>query len=547
MPISIGVGSKGVGTAVSVQATTGVTTTPGSFFEVGFVTDGALTVSSVVDSFSNTYVLVTGPINVAAGGGIAFVYRSTTQLGGASHTATVTMSGAGRMTVLFCEIKGASGFDLGNGVNDAASPFVSPSISTTKARELLVGMIGGDSASNPATHAESTGMLVLATAEELNGVANWVGCFASRVVSATGSYNCSFTENGSTNCAVFIGGWIEASAAGAGGRLFSNPGVGPFMAARFPAFQQGIVSSSIGTLEGAADQVSAVSADITGIGNLNGAAVVLVVTAATLTGALNGNGASIVGVVTVASGSLLGDLKGAAVANASAAAQGSLLGDLKGAVAALATSAAAITGTGALTGSSIGWSVTAGQLADGASANLTGASVLTTIASGQTSAIGQLQAASVSGIYTAAQLTGLINIQAASVGFTAALGSLTDDSLSNLSGAVVSMTIATAEGTSEFSVISPDAAGSVPGFVPSDIKGPYKRKGQIFGETFPVSPDLGIQQAIPATLDVKYVSPLQRMSDGIDALTESESQESLVHDQVLAAFALWAMMESDGR
>lgn len=211
MTISIGVGSKGVGTGVSSQATTGVTTNSGSFFVVGFVTDSGLTVSSVVDSFSNSYSLIKGSVSMAGGGGLGFLYRSTTTTGGASHTATPTMSGAGRMTVFFAEIIGASGFDLGDGANDPSSPFVSPNIVTTNARELLLGQIVGDSASNPATNAESTGMAVLAAAQELDGAANWVGCIASRVVSSTSTYNCSFTESGSVDCAVFIGGWIEAA------------------------------------------------------------------------------------------------------------------------------------------------------------------------------------------------------------------------------------------------------------------------------------------------------------------------------------------------
>jgi len=210
MTIAIGVGSKGVGTGVSSQATTGVTTqASGSLFAVGFVTDAGLTVISVVDSKSNAYSLIKGSVSMAGAGGLGFLYRSTGSVGGASHTATVTMSGAGRMTVFFGEILGTSAFDLGNGVEDAASPFASPSITTTSARELLLGMIGGDSASNPATNAESTGMVILSAAEELNGAANWVGCFASRVVSATGSYNSSFTESGSVDCAVFIASWIE--------------------------------------------------------------------------------------------------------------------------------------------------------------------------------------------------------------------------------------------------------------------------------------------------------------------------------------------------
>lgn len=211
MTISIGVGSKGVGSGVSSQVTTGVTTNNGSLFAVGFVTDAGLTVTSVVDSKSNSYSLIKGSVSLGSATGQAFLYRSTGTAGGASHTATVTMSGAGRMTVFFGEIIGASGFDLGDGVEDAASPFASPGILTTQARELLLGMIGGDSAANPATNAESTGMSILSAAEELNGV-NWVGCFASRVVSVTGTYNSSFTENGSVDCAVFIAGWKEAAA-----------------------------------------------------------------------------------------------------------------------------------------------------------------------------------------------------------------------------------------------------------------------------------------------------------------------------------------------
>lgn len=214
MAIAVGVTSKGRTASSSSIATTGVATqASGSTFVIGVVWNN-VGFTSVTDNKTNTYTQLGGlDLQPGAAASHARLYYCQNGNGGAGHTGTLTLAGADNCAIFFLEITGAlaASFDLGNGNLDTASPFTSPSITTTQARELLIAYLAGDSGSNPATHAESTGFTVQSAAEETNGSSFWTGCLASRLVTSTASYNASFTESGATRGAVFVIGFKEAA------------------------------------------------------------------------------------------------------------------------------------------------------------------------------------------------------------------------------------------------------------------------------------------------------------------------------------------------
>lgn len=220
MAIAIGVSSKGrTGGATSI-ATTGVTTqASGSVIVGGMIFQG--TFSSYVDNKSNTpYVQISVERTFdTTFSGKARMYYFANAAGGATHTTTAAITVANAITNLMAEITGAdtaSPLDTGaTSAIDTASPYTA-SITPTVGNRLLVAFLAGDSGSNPATHAESSGFTILTSAEETNGATFWEGCLAYKIVAADGStaYTVSFTDSGAAETGVFLAAFKEATAAG---------------------------------------------------------------------------------------------------------------------------------------------------------------------------------------------------------------------------------------------------------------------------------------------------------------------------------------------
>lgn len=210
--MQVGQTSKGRTSLGNSVDTTGVTTNVnGSNFYVAVITGVAQAISTPTDNFSNIYSLVR---NVAVTlGPEAAVYECINGIGGASHVVSCGITGGpAAVTGLFLEMLDAGARDKENGVEDDASPFTSPSVSTVLPVELLIGMLAGNSSSNPATHAISSaspasGWTIQSAADETNGASFWTGCLATQLVGVTGAYNSGFTETGSgspANIAAFI-------------------------------------------------------------------------------------------------------------------------------------------------------------------------------------------------------------------------------------------------------------------------------------------------------------------------------------------------------
>src|SRR3972149_8455839 len=137
------------GTPVTTPART---TTPGSTIVLCGDWNTGDPFVSFTDSKGNTWTQIQTELGASPR---TRMYYAENMLGGTNHTFTLTIPSAGQPSIWMVEIRDAKlvgAFDLGARQADAASPFTSPGIATTDADEVLVGFLGGDLVSNPATH-----------------------------------------------------------------------------------------------------------------------------------------------------------------------------------------------------------------------------------------------------------------------------------------------------------------------------------------------------------------------------------------------------------
>lgn len=232
MALAPGVATKGTSTGATSLVTGSVTTqVAGSLMITAELFQATSTFSSVVDSKSNAYTQLGTEQAFAAGNGKARLYYKENAVGGASHTSTFTNVGSAAMTDFLAEFTGVLTSGSLDGavqqVNDAATPFTL-AITPSAGPRLLVALFGGDSGSNPATHAESSGFTIIANANETNGVSFWVGCLAYKIVTGDGAtaFTASFTETGGTSCGIILAAF-KGSPDSMGARLGTGPGYGP--------------------------------------------------------------------------------------------------------------------------------------------------------------------------------------------------------------------------------------------------------------------------------------------------------------------------------
>lgn len=201
--VGIAVKGSGAGTAVTSSGTSQATA---STFYIFAHWDTGSTFTSVADSKSNTYTLVGA--EQAIGAFRTRLYRCVNGTGGASHTATLVVSGAGGATVYLVEATGcntSSPVDQSDRRTESASPYtLAAGLTTTQANELLLSFFAGDSGSNPATNAESGLGSSTIVVEETNGAANWTGAVAKSYKTSTGTFNPSWTQTGTVDGAVFL-------------------------------------------------------------------------------------------------------------------------------------------------------------------------------------------------------------------------------------------------------------------------------------------------------------------------------------------------------
>ncbi|HEX2672962.1 MAG TPA: hypothetical protein VHM25_18905 [Polyangiaceae bacterium] len=219
MTIAVGGSGKASVTGVASAATSSTTTSAtGSTFVIPAVIDFSTSFGVVDDNMGNTFTQVGSEIVFNASGGRARLYQCVNGAGGAGHIATIRTAAASDIGGALIEITGGATvtpLDQNGGRNDTASPFtLAAGLTTTQANELLLSFLAGNSGSNPATHAESGIGSMTIQQQETNGATRWPWAVATKVVSATGTFNPSWTESGASNSAVFLATFKEAAAAG---------------------------------------------------------------------------------------------------------------------------------------------------------------------------------------------------------------------------------------------------------------------------------------------------------------------------------------------
>lgn len=203
---SDGVSAKVTGSGVSSVTTPDVTTQSSGSLIVYFLHWGTETYSNLTDSKSNTPTQIQTEANASSHK--SRLYYKENAAGGANHNATFTVGSAGSPTLYLYEgigIKTSGSLDTSGVRDDTSSPFtLASALSQAQADSLLFTATGGNSGSNPATHAES-GLPSTTIHQELtNGTTQWTGAIGTSIVSSTATRNPSWTETGSSSNHVWL-------------------------------------------------------------------------------------------------------------------------------------------------------------------------------------------------------------------------------------------------------------------------------------------------------------------------------------------------------
>jgi len=397
--ISAGVTVPATASGNTCTTATRTSAASGSTFVVFCQADA--TPNTPTDNKGNTYTAVTTAVTNSSI--VSRMYYCQNGTGGSGHTWTFTTPFSADLSMYVLEILGGltTGIlDAVNQVLDSSSPFTVTSAATTQAAELAVAAMSGNSGTNPATHAESTGYTI--RSEVTTGGPNWTGAIASKVLSATGAQTPSFTENGGTTAGVHIATFKEAS--GGGGALTGSSTL---------TFSQSGTLTGAGALSGSTTVTFSQSGTLTGSGALSGSSTVTFSPTSTLTGAgalvgsatfrfspsgaIAGAGA-LAGSTTVTfsptgtlTDSASGGLTGAATLTFTPTATLTGSGALSGSTTLTFAQSGALTGAGALAGASTIAFTPSGTLADGGNA-LIGATTITFTVTGALSGTGGQQA-----------------------------------------------------------------------------------------------------------------------------------------------------------
>ena len=210
--MGVGVSQANQGNVGTTLITAGVTTqVSGSAGVLGVIGDTGF-FTSVQDSNSNTWTQIQSELADATAGNASRMYYAQNMTGGASHTFTLNKSSGSFAAIFFLELTTmlTSGvLDQSNRVLDTASPFDSPSVTTLSANEVLVALAFAD---DGGANSYVAGNSFTIQQQRADGSISWTGAIASRIVTATGSYNSTFTRTGAARVHSWIATFIEQSA-----------------------------------------------------------------------------------------------------------------------------------------------------------------------------------------------------------------------------------------------------------------------------------------------------------------------------------------------
>jgi hypothetical protein len=215
--MAVGLSAQNQGSAgTTVIATLTGTVAAGSTIVAFHIRDNGSTFTSIASSMGGSFTQIGTESADATGGHATRGYYLQNAAGGVNPTVTLTKGSGAFATLLVVELTGmlTSGvLDQQNRQLDTASPFTSPSITTTSANEVLVGFAAAEDFGTN-VYAESTGFTI--NQQFSNGATNWTCALGTRVVTATGSYNTSFTRTGAGRVHSWIASFIETGGGGGG-------------------------------------------------------------------------------------------------------------------------------------------------------------------------------------------------------------------------------------------------------------------------------------------------------------------------------------------
>lgn len=203
--ISLGVHAAAGGAAGNTVTTAAIApAATGSLFYVCVGTGAGDAINVPTDSKGNVYTQIGTTFTTGGPASMARFYKANAT-GGIGLTVTATSPTGAQVSVWFVEVLGVTTLDQGGNAtihNATVSPYVSPSVTTTTAAEILLGC-GTD---------DSTGLSDVFTApspftildQVTNGAALVTGADSYQIVAATSTYHSSFTTSQGTNMNVSI-------------------------------------------------------------------------------------------------------------------------------------------------------------------------------------------------------------------------------------------------------------------------------------------------------------------------------------------------------
>jgi hypothetical protein len=210
--MGVGVSGQNQGTGATVVVT-GLNLTAGSTLIAGSIRDSGSTFTSIAYSGGGSMTQIGTELVDATAVSATRLYYQQNIAGGAGGSVTLTKTNGAFATVLVVELVNmlTSGvLDQQNRVLDTASPFDSPSITTTQPNEVLVAFSAAD---DFGTNVYVAGNSFTIQQQFSNGGTNWTCALATRIVTSTGSYNSTFTRTGAARAHSWIASFIEAAAA----------------------------------------------------------------------------------------------------------------------------------------------------------------------------------------------------------------------------------------------------------------------------------------------------------------------------------------------
>lgn len=214
MSLAQGAHNIGQTTSATSVTTAALATTTGSGVVVLVTWSNSQTFTSITDSVGNPSPTQIGTELSDAANMLSRLYYYPLITGNAAHTFTLTISGATACSIWAVECTTTNGVGIlldqtNQGLDNVGTNYDSPSITTTIANEFLFGGAVERSTLFSGTIIHNPGNGFTLTDEITNAGFYWTGYSSTQVVSATGTYNTSWTNSG-TEVITTSSNWIAS-------------------------------------------------------------------------------------------------------------------------------------------------------------------------------------------------------------------------------------------------------------------------------------------------------------------------------------------------